>query len=80
MHTGDLTDKARDGLQLKDDYKIKLAGIDVDNVLRGKIMQKEKFLSVVKSSTRSFGFCRSVARVTTDPRESPRLMHFEPLI
>ncbi|KAK9898697.1 glutamine synthetase/guanido kinase [Cystobasidium minutum MCA 4210] len=45
---------------LKDDYKVKLAGIDVDNVLRGKIMQKEKFLSCVKSSSRSFGFCSVV--------------------
>lgn len=51
--------------QLKDDYKVKLAGIDVDNVLRGKIMQKEKFLSCVKSSSRSFGFCRSVNDLVT---------------
>lgn len=39
---------------LKDDLKVKVAGIDVDGVLRGKFMSKEKFLSAVKGG---FGFC-----------------------
>jgi hypothetical protein len=40
---------------LKNDNKVKVAGIDVDGVLRGKFMSKEKFLSAV--STDGFGFC-----------------------
>ncbi|KAI5450240.1 hypothetical protein NCC49_003257 [Naganishia albida] len=39
---------------LKDDNKVKVAGIDVDGVLRGKFMSKAKFLSAAKSE---FGFC-----------------------
>ena len=39
---------------LKNDDKVKLAGVDVDGVLRGKLMQKKKFLSIVESG---FGFC-----------------------
>lgn len=39
---------------LKDDNKVKLAGIDVDGQLRGKIVSKKKFLSVAKSG---LGFC-----------------------
>lgn len=31
--------------QLINDHKVKVAGIDCDGVLRGKIMSKEKFLS-----------------------------------
>ena len=41
--------------QLKDDNKVKVAGIDADGVLRGKVMSKDKFLSALKSG---FGFCR----------------------
>ncbi|TFK30265.1 glutamine synthetase/guanido kinase [Coprinopsis marcescibilis] len=40
---------------LKDDIKVKVAGIDVDGVLRGKFMSKDKFLSAVRSD--GFGFC-----------------------
>jgi hypothetical protein len=40
---------------LEGDTKVKVAGIDADGVLRGKVMGKEKFLSAVKSG---FGFCR----------------------
>ncbi|KAH9945887.1 glutamine synthetase/guanido kinase [Epithele typhae] len=40
---------------LKDDIKVKVAGIDVDGVLRGKYMSKEKFLSAASSD--GFGFC-----------------------
>ncbi|KAI1328668.1 glutamine synthetase [Xylariaceae sp. FL0255] len=39
---------------LKDDTKVKLAGIDVDGMLRGKVISKKKFLSVAKEG---FGFC-----------------------
>jgi glutamine synthetase len=41
--------------QLKDDNKVKVAGIDADGVLRGKVMAKDKFMSAMKSG---FGFCR----------------------
>ncbi|KAI9057918.1 glutamine synthetase/guanido kinase [Trametes sanguinea] len=40
---------------LKDDIKVKVAGIDVDGVLRGKYMSKEKFLSAASSD--GFNFC-----------------------
>ncbi|KAJ8472719.1 hypothetical protein ONZ45_g16555 [Pleurotus djamor] len=40
---------------LKDDIKVKVAGVDVDGVLRGKFMSKEKFLSAASSD--GFGFC-----------------------
>lgn len=39
---------------LKNDNKVKLAGIDVDGMLRGKLVSKSKFLSIAKSG---FGFC-----------------------
>ena len=45
---------------LADDFKIKVAGIDVDGILRGKVMHKDKFLSIAKSRSRAFGFCRYV--------------------
>lgn len=40
---------------LTSDTKVKVAGIDVDGVLRGKFMSKEKFLSAASSD--GFGFC-----------------------
>ncbi|RPD66415.1 glutamine synthetase/guanido kinase [Lentinus tigrinus ALCF2SS1-7] len=40
---------------LKDDIKVKVAGIDVDGVLRGKYMSKEKFMSAASSD--GFNFC-----------------------
>ncbi|KAF8635508.1 hypothetical protein AX17_003898 [Amanita inopinata Kibby_2008] len=40
---------------LKDDIKVKVAGIDVDGVLRGKYMSKDKFISAASSD--GFGFC-----------------------
>lgn len=43
---------------LKDDRKVKVAGVDVDGVLRGKIMSKDKFLSACKAE--GFGFCSVV--------------------
>lgn len=42
---------------LADANKVKVAGIDVDGVLRGKFMSKEKFLAAVSSG---FGFCSIV--------------------
>jgi glutamine synthetase len=42
---------------LKDDNAVKLAGIDVDGILRGKLMAKKKFLSIAKEG---FGFCSVV--------------------
>ena len=39
---------------LRDDTKVKVAGIDVDGILRGKLMAKSKFLSVAEDG---FGFC-----------------------
>ncbi|KAG7008486.1 type-1 glutamine synthetase 2 [Physcia stellaris] len=39
---------------LENDTKVKVAGVDVDGVLRGKIMAKRKFLSI---AAEGFGFC-----------------------
>ncbi|KAF8931585.1 hypothetical protein BGZ58_007544 [Dissophora ornata] len=39
---------------LKDDHRVKVAGVDLDGILRGKIMVKSKFLSIIESG---FGFC-----------------------
>ncbi|KAL9599615.1 MAG: hypothetical protein Q9219_003698 [cf. Caloplaca sp. 3 TL-2023] len=39
---------------LQHDTKVKVAGIDIDGILRGKLMSKKKFLSVAKDG---FGFC-----------------------
>ncbi|KAI0256654.1 glutamine synthetase/guanido kinase [Lactifluus subvellereus] len=42
-------------MQYWDNPKVKVAGFDVDGVLRGKVMSKEKFLSAASSD--GFGFC-----------------------
>jgi glutamine synthetase len=42
---------------LKDDTKVKLAGVDIDGQLRGKLISKRKFLSI---ATEGFGFCSVV--------------------
>lgn len=39
---------------LKGDAAVKVAGIDVDGILRGKLMAKKKFMSI---ATDGFGFC-----------------------
>ncbi|KAJ6150916.1 hypothetical protein N7470_007510 [Penicillium chermesinum] len=39
---------------LKDDRVVKVAGVDVDGQLRGKLMQKKKFLGIIEEG---FGFC-----------------------
>lgn len=41
--------------ELANDTKIKIAGIDLTGILRGKVISKEKFLSCVKNN--SLGFC-----------------------
>lgn len=45
--------------ELVDDIKVKVAGIDADGVMRGKIMAKDKFMSAARSG---FGFCRSLCQ------------------
>ncbi|KAF2464916.1 glutamine synthetase/guanido kinase [Lindgomyces ingoldianus] len=42
---------------LKNDNAVKVAGVDVDGLLRGKLMAKKKFLSIAKEG---FGFCSVV--------------------
>lgn len=42
---------------LENDTKVKVAGIDADGILRGKLMAKKKFLGIVKEG---FGFCSVV--------------------
>ena len=42
---------------LKDDTKVKIAGVDLDGILRGKLMSKKKFLSIASDG---FGFCSLV--------------------
>ncbi|KAK3815119.1 MAG: glutamine synthetase [Benniella sp.] len=44
-------------LELQDDNRVKVAGVDLDGILRGKIMAKSKFLSILESG---FGFCSVV--------------------
>lgn len=39
---------------LETDTSVKLAGVDVDGQLRGKLVSKKKFLSIAESG---FGFC-----------------------
>lgn len=39
---------------LEGDTMVKLAGVDVDGMLRGKLVSKKKFLSI---ATAGFGFC-----------------------
>jgi len=39
---------------LANDTKVKLGGVDVDGIMRGKLVSKKKFLSI---ATSGFGFC-----------------------
>ena len=39
---------------LRNDTKVKVAGVDIDGILRGKLMSKKKFLGIAKDG---FGFC-----------------------
>lgn len=54
--TPEITPETLDSL-LANDNKVKVAGIDSDGVLRGKVMSKEKFLSIAESG---FGFSSAV--------------------
>jgi glutamine synthetase len=60
---------------LADDIKVKVAGIDSDGVLRGKVMSKEKFLGIMKSgfgfSSAVFGWDMHDMLWTTDARVAP---------
>ncbi|KAG0074578.1 hypothetical protein BGZ92_003315, partial [Podila epicladia] len=40
--------------ELEKDERVKVAGVDLDGILRGKVMAKSKFLSILESG---FGFC-----------------------
>lgn len=40
--------------ELEKDERVKVAGVDLDGILRGKVMTKSKFLSILESG---FGFC-----------------------
>ncbi|TPX12994.1 uncharacterized protein E0L32_006639 [Thyridium curvatum] len=55
---------------LKDDTKVRVAGIDADGILRGKVMAKEKFLASAKSgfgmSSAIFGWDMHDALYTTE--------------
>ncbi|KAI9594539.1 hypothetical protein BDF19DRAFT_471626 [Syncephalis fuscata] len=42
---------------VRDDHYVKVAGIDIDGILRGKLMSKKKFLSILDDG---FGFCSVV--------------------
>lgn len=60
----EMSDKKEDGVTieslpklLENDTKVKLAGVDVDGILRGKLISKKKFLSIAKGG---FGFCSVV--------------------
>src|SRR5579872_6531585 len=46
-----------DEIKRSDQLKVKVAITDVDGILRGKYLHKEKFLSAVESG---FGFCNVV--------------------
>lgn len=39
---------------LLNDTKVKVAGVDIDGILRGKLISKKKFLSIAEAG---FGFC-----------------------
>jgi len=39
---------------LHHDVSVKVGGVDIDGIIRGKLMSKKKFLSIAKSG---FGFC-----------------------
>lgn len=41
--------------ELAADEKVRVAGIDIDGILRGKILSKEKFLGSLKSG--GLGMC-----------------------
>ncbi|PTU20287.1 hypothetical protein P175DRAFT_0481504 [Aspergillus ochraceoroseus IBT 24754] len=60
---------------LADDIKVKVAGIDCDGILRGKVMSKEKFLGIVQKgfgfSSAVFGWDMQDVLYTTDAKIAP---------
>ncbi|OJJ50624.1 hypothetical protein ASPZODRAFT_148100 [Penicilliopsis zonata CBS 506.65] len=60
---------------LAEDIKVKVAGVDSDGILRGKVMSKEKFLSVMEKgfgfSSAVFGWDMHDMLYTTDARIAP---------
>lgn len=42
---------------LAHDRAVKVAGCDIDGIMRGKMMAKSKFVSLVKGGKSEFGFC-----------------------
>ncbi|KAJ6091438.1 hypothetical protein N7467_003407 [Penicillium canescens] len=60
---------------LADDIKVKVAGIDSDGVLRGKVMAKEKFLGIAEKgfgfSSALFGWDMHDMMWTTEARVAP---------
>ena len=53
---GEVSEVTYDSLErvLQYDTKVKVAGVDIDGILRGKLMSKKKFLGIAKDG---FGFC-----------------------
>ncbi|KAH8429911.1 glutamine synthetase family protein [Aspergillus melleus] len=60
---------------LADDIKVKVAGVDCDGILRGKVMSKEKFLGIAQKgfgfSSAVFGWDMQDMLYTTDARIAP---------
>lgn len=60
---------------LANDIKVKVAGIDCDGILRGKVMAKEKFLDIAQKgfgfSSAVFGWDMQDMLYTTDARIAP---------
>ncbi|KAJ1716091.1 glutamine synthetase [Aspergillus flavus] len=61
---------------LADDIKVKVAGIDCDGILRGKVMSKEKFLGIAEKgfgfSSAVFGWDMQDVLYTTDANIAPK--------
>ncbi|RAK96980.1 glutamine synthetase family protein [Aspergillus ibericus CBS 121593] len=60
---------------LANDIKVKVAGIDCDGILRGKVMSKDKFLGIVEKgfgfSSAVFGWDMQDVLYTTDAKIAP---------
>lgn len=60
---------------LANDIKVKVAGLDCDGILRGKVMSKEKFLGIAQKgfgmSSAVFGWDMQDMLYTTDARIAP---------
>ncbi|KAF7591082.1 hypothetical protein BBP40_001981 [Aspergillus hancockii] len=61
---------------LADDIKVKVAGIDCDGILRGKVMSKDKFLGIAQKgfgfSSAVFGWDMQDVLYTTDANVAPK--------